>query len=330
MLDRRFVYVIGSPRSGSTWLQLMLGAHPRVCTTVELTLFNSYLGPWLKVWQKDGAFPTKGGFPRGLPHVWSEAEFVAFLGEFLDRTYRRVAETKPHATHLVDKQPSYSAFTSVIDRFVPGALFVHIIRDGRDVVTSMLAGHRDFGLSTDTVQKAALSWSKHLRHARTAARFGERYIEVRYEDLVADTAGSLTSVLRFCELDADPLLVSEIVTMHEFSGLASKATMQNGAPAPRGFFRKGVVGSWREELTIADRYLLERVAGNLLRELGYAEPGWWAGRNASALGRGAIAAGVLARHVFPRRAAEAAKALAGERLTKRLAARRRKPATDAP
>jgi len=35
VLDKQFIFIIGAPKSGTTWLQIMIGAHPQVCTTVD-------------------------------------------------------------------------------------------------------------------------------------------------------------------------------------------------------------------------------------------------------------------------------------------------------
>ena len=51
-LDNQFVFIIGAPRSGTTWLQTMLAAHPSVCTSVELTLFDKYITSWIEIWDK--------------------------------------------------------------------------------------------------------------------------------------------------------------------------------------------------------------------------------------------------------------------------------------
>jgi hypothetical protein len=44
VLEKQFLFIIGAPRSGTTWLQAMLGAHPSICTTGELKLFDLFTG----------------------------------------------------------------------------------------------------------------------------------------------------------------------------------------------------------------------------------------------------------------------------------------------
>jgi len=61
VLRKEFLFIVGSPRSGTTWLQLMLGSHPSVCATAELTLYDKYLAPWLDAWWqgRDTTLPSE-------------------------------------------------------------------------------------------------------------------------------------------------------------------------------------------------------------------------------------------------------------------------------
>ena len=300
---------------------MMLEAHPSVCTTVELTLFSSYTASWINAWEREARVKKRGGPQIGLRHLWTEDEFYEFLREFVERVYGRVVEGRPEATHVVDKQPSYARHVGVIDRLVPGARFIHIVRDGRDVAASMLAAHRDMGMAIETVRKAALFWKGSVRQARNAARFDGRYLEIRYEDLRAAPEAVFARVLEFCGLEADAETTARIVAAHEFDAMASRGVLQAGTRAPRGFFRRGVTDSWRTELTTAQRYLFHRAAGDLLCELGYASEGWWAGPRSSAFTRLLLASAIFARHEVPARVGSAAEALLGKQLTEKLKAR---------
>lgn len=270
VLDRQFLFIIGSPRSGTSWLQTMLGAHPDVCTSVELTLFNRYLAPWLEAWRSEAAAIREGRWHQGLPILWTEAEFRGFLRDFLRRTYERVLQTKPNATHILDKHPGYAFHTATIRAFFPTARFLHVIRDGRDVVASMLAARRDMGFGGETAAACAIEWRDSILAARRAAAEEKSYLEVRYEQLLADPVGSLRTVLEFCGLRCDPDLAARIVEDNRFERMkAARKSPVAGIQEPAGHFRKGRAGSWREELSPGQLAEVLRVAGSLLAELGY-------------------------------------------------------------
>jgi hypothetical protein len=59
-LEKNFLFIIGSPRSGTMWLQLMIGGHPLVCATTELRLYNKYTAPWLEAWKGEALLTEEG------------------------------------------------------------------------------------------------------------------------------------------------------------------------------------------------------------------------------------------------------------------------------
>jgi hypothetical protein len=278
VLDKEFLFIIGSPRSGTTWLQLMLGAHPKVCATTELRLYNKYIAPWLEAWKGEVVLSEEGRHYLGLPVLWTEAEFHSFLRSFLEQAYEKVLATKPHASHVLDKHPHYSAFVEEIHFFVPQARFIHLIRDGRDVAVSLAAAGRQMGwFARETLPDYGALWKRELLAARKAGRYSGHYLEVRYEELSAAPERVLKSVFEFCGLTASDELVVAIVEKHNFENLRrSRLTPSEGVRAPEGHYRQGKVGGWQHEFTGLQRYLFDKVAGDLLRELGYAQKGWWA------------------------------------------------------
>lgn len=276
-MNKQYVIIIGAPRSGTTWLQSMLGAHPLVSTTVELTLFSQYAASWLAIWAREAQNLSAGRWYQGLPALWTEEEFHAFLREFIERVYQRVSDRNPEATHVVDKHPGYSMYVDDISRLLPKARFIHVIRDGRDVAVSMVATRKRVGFGASTIQDAALAWKNHVLAARLASRCRGRYLEVRYESMLSDSIDTLQAVFDFCELPADRADVTAIVDQHQFDRMKAKRQVGDSrARASQGHYRKGKAGSWRSELGPINRYICHRIAGGLLRELAYSEGDWWA------------------------------------------------------
>ncbi len=275
-----FVFIIGAPRSGTTMLQVLLGEHPQVATTVELTLFRRYLAPWLETYEDEQRNSREKGWHQGLPFVWEEPELIEFLREFIERVYAKVLARKSAATHLLDKHPGNSSFTAHIRRIVPSARFIHVIRDGRDVACSMIAAARTRGFGAGTAAGAAVDWKKNVLAAREAAVNGETYLEFRYEEFLRDPAVGYARVLDFCGLPYEQRWLEETVTANSFDKMkAARRTGDPGVPSSETHYRRGGSGNWREEFTPLDRFQFQRVAGALLRELGYeTNPDWWKGR----------------------------------------------------
>jgi hypothetical protein len=102
------VIIIGAPRSGTTWLQSMLGAYPRVSTTVELTLFSQCTASWFAIWARETQNLRGDRWSQGLPILWREEEFHTSLREFIDRVYQRVSKRTPGVSHVEDNHPGHS------------------------------------------------------------------------------------------------------------------------------------------------------------------------------------------------------------------------------
>ena len=170
-----------------------------------------------------------------------------------------------------------------IARTLGEARFVHLIRDGRDVALSRL--RRGMGEDKPIADVAEL-WRRRIENARRQARrLRGRYLELRYEDLVAEPEPALR---RVCELDrarvrarrcsattsAPPSVWPSSATSRPRAG-GARVTAASARPRTRS--RRGRRPSartevWRTEMSGPDRAAFEAVAGGLLTELGYDVP----------------------------------------------------------
>ncbi len=178
-----------------------------------------------------------------------------------------------------DKTPGYVKRMRPIGGELAEARFVHLIRDGRDVALSRLA--RGMGEGKQIAEIAEL-WKRRIERARRQAkRLRGRYLELRYEDLVADPEPALRRVCELIELSYDPAMLA----YHEGAG-ERLAELGDLAPVDARAGRAGAeraqahalttgpptadrVGAWREGMSAADRDSFEAVAATLLAELGY-------------------------------------------------------------
>jgi Sulfotransferase family len=281
-LEKQFLFIIGAARSGTTWLQAMVAAHPSICsTTDELKLFDLFTGPWTEAWQFLLRLQeTVGGGRYGLTGVWSEAQFYDFLTEFVDRVYTQVLALKPEATVILDKTPGYSNYVEHINRIIPHAKFIHLVRDGRDVVVSMQAASRGWGRlwAPEKMESNASLWKTTVLAARKAQQYSDRYLEVRYEELLSNGVRELREIFDFIGVPIDAETVTTIFTEHQFEKMKQVGAGVRGFSLPEGFFRKGQAGEWRNALSPSQRYIFHDTAGDLLCALGYADKSWWIDR----------------------------------------------------
>lgn len=268
----------------------MLGSHPRVATGQESQVFSEYLAPLYRRWREELEWPdTEAVRQHGISSYVKEEEFLALLRHFALEVLGRVLAEKPEATHLLEKSPSSSYHVDLIHRCLPETRFIHVIRDGRDVATSMLQARSGWGRSwaPSRAEDAAREWVEAVRAARAAADLTTSYTEVRYEDLLTQGVDELQRLFEFVGLPVSKDHASETYERFTFDRLkkgeyerdvfknpgevAASGTEERREPS--GFFRKGKSGSWREDLSSAELKSVLWVAGDLLGELGYLEAG---------------------------------------------------------
>jgi hypothetical protein len=180
-------------------------------------------------------------------------------------------------THLLDKHPGYSHHVGTIKSFLPKARFIHLIRDGRDVAASMMAVHKKMGFAPAQIAEAAGKWKKFVVAARAAAQFGDEYLEIRYEDFLEGREEIYGKVLDFCGLPYTPDWISETLAANTFEKMKSSgASPDQRTKLSEKRYHRGKAGGWKEDFSGWQRYEFDRIAGDLLVELGYAKPGWWA------------------------------------------------------
>jgi Sulfotransferase family len=160
-----------------------------------------------------------------------------------------------------DKTPMYMRHLSLLRRLFPDALYVHLIRDGRDAALSFLAMPEGVAFETwahpRSVADFACVWRTEVAAAQKLR--GDRYLEVRYEDLVSDAPAVLRRICSFAGLPYES-------AMTEYGGSGSEerphqqSLRQPLTPQLR---------DWRTEMSAEDEAAFEAVAGDLLEELGY-------------------------------------------------------------
>jgi Sulfotransferase family len=193
------IVVYGAPRSGTTYLEQILNSHPEIFISHETRVF---------AWLQRALALTNDHFLIANQREALVAHLRDELPSVIRDFYGRLA---PGKRYWGDKNPHYAdpkaaGSLDLVAELFPGALFIHIIRDGRDVVSSLVRKQHDEGRPWATFEQAHDVWKKHVRFGRA---FGERvgsdrYLELRYEDLIADDVARAREMLRFLGLDPHP------------------------------------------------------------------------------------------------------------------------------
>jgi hypothetical protein len=245
-LDERLVFVVGSPRSGTTFLAEAIGMVPGFVDLGEVAPLKAAVPELAALDRAEAA--------QRLRRILAVARRVGLVGSI------RAVEQTPEVAHLVD----------VVAVAYPAARIVHIVRDGRDVVCSLLdkpwlrprqeqaddAGvaygsyarfwveperRREFEESSDA-RRAAWVWRSYVAAVRSA---DPPVHELRYEALAAGDDQVATTLAAHLDAPVEPLAAA-LAGAHGSS-----------------------VGRYRRDLDEKQLADVETEAGALLRELGY-------------------------------------------------------------
>jgi len=285
-------FIVGHGRSGTTLLRLMLDAHPEMAIPPETQFI-----PQLIDASKRPGLPAENVISELVNHRrFGDFGFTAeeirenFLKldpfditEALRYFYRTYAE-RQGKPRWGDKSPGYGWTMHRVDRVMPEAYFIHLIRDGRDVTLSLLARHED----APRAGGQARHWKTRVLKTRKLGGEVRHYMELRYEDLITDPEPHLRRICDFIKLDFDDAMLRYYERAEERMS-EIKRDMDPGteltAKRSRGVLkaerrvsvheltkeppRTDRIGVWRKEMKPEDLATFERIAGPLLVELGY-------------------------------------------------------------
>ena len=190
--QRSTAFLVSFPRSGTTLLDTFLDAHPRVCVLEEQPCLDSVIA---------GMHALPGGYPQAMAGCSAEN-----YAEWRRAYWQAVAlAAQPPADALVvDKNPFYSTHAAFIQRLFPATRFIFALRHPCDVVLScfmqpfgrnpVLANFLDLETSAQTYRRVMDLW---LRYRETLPL---QVHTLRYEELVANSQGTLRALLEFLDL----------------------------------------------------------------------------------------------------------------------------------
>ncbi|MEQ1930122.1 MAG: sulfotransferase [Parvularculaceae bacterium] len=262
------IFIGGCPRSGTTLLRALLDSHPSIVCGPELRAFPALAS--LSADMRRVMGETLAVHYR-LPAERLDAVFAELIGSFLEPLREKSGKAR-----AAEKTPANALHFAELARLFPEAHFVQIIRDGRDVVASLLAmdwkddrtGAR-LAVTTDA-GAAARAWADHIAGGRAAGAAGGRYRELRYERLVENAEREMRTLTAFLnEPWSDAVLAFNTVNR------AGQGANESSAPRISRDIDAAAVGRWRTQLPPEARAAVKREAGALLIELGYADNDSW-------------------------------------------------------
>ena len=272
----RIFFVMGVPKSGTTWLQLLLDAHPKISCRGE-DQFDFFLArvPRLLTEYNQLLMAVDGQTARQGSTLFEDEDVNELFRAIVTRALAK-AFSDPRITRVGTKDNSIVKHLPVYANFFPAARFIFIVRDPRDLVVSSWFhnlrtvegfGERTGGLETWT-HTVANHWLTDVSKVLSLAdRLAGRLKVLRYEDLHQDPQATLGGAFDFLEESASEAEVKaclEAASFETLTGGRSRGKEDRGS-----FFRKGQPGDWKNHLDDAAESVFRTTAGPLMAQFDY-------------------------------------------------------------
>jgi hypothetical protein len=273
------IFVIGNRRSGSTLLRLMLTSHKNIAIPPE----GGFI--WVLGWKYDHLRVINQHhlqrfvddlFMLGNTQDWKldRESLIHHLGELvpctfpqiIDGVYNEYVNRKfPGKVRWGDKTTGYVNYLDQTNRYFPNAQFIHLLRDGRAVVAS----YKNVPHLSNNVRDAALDWVWSLKKIIDFGRkIGpEKFIEIKYEDLVREPERELNQLCEFLNEPFDSNMMNFWMMNREEQleperHLGWKALTLEKVTTKR-------VSEWEVELSESEIQIFDAIAGDMNTKLGY-------------------------------------------------------------
>ena len=299
--DVRWMFLTGAHKSGTTWIEHMIVTHPEIFITGEAWFLGADwdLDDWLNADRFREWANLSTVQDSWMQGVGIDDQEAAARRAMIESQMRLRLE--PGVKVMGDRSPlRYLQKIEQLHRLFPDAVVVNALRDGRDVAVShhfhMIRNGEQWAFqnkkelkirqkyfvenkgdpvplfSKSSLQKVARLWLDAIDgRSRGIDLFKDRFIDLRYEELLADPYG----VVRVFQMLGVSTVKETIEHCIESNRFERKTGRKPGEADSKSFVRKGVAGDWKNHFRDEDRALFKEVAGEALIALGYAEDMDW-------------------------------------------------------
>jgi len=273
-LEKNLFWIFGSSRSGTSWLRQLLSFN-------TLTLNEPLIGQHINTFTRgDGILTTSLEFHQRRNDYFFHNEYSNVWAYFLRKMIlnRIFAQFQDLSKKIIIKEPNGSLGAYILMKSLPNSKMIFIIRDGRDVMDSVLDANLEGGwlakrkghfVSTSErksfLKENSKRWVKRIEILLKT--FDEhpdnlRYL-IRYEDLKSNTIKELEKIYKFLQVDMNEKQLQRVVEKYSFSNIPSD---QKGKGKGK---RSATPGLWSKNFSTEEKDILNQILHPTLQKLGY-------------------------------------------------------------
>jgi hypothetical protein len=272
------LFIISSGRSGTTLMRSMLVAGGQIAIPPETKIIHTLPAKFIAYhglsWEEISRLIISAFESQKYFHLWEFNMSPAYqsalrlpknqrsLAKIIDEVFLAYANEKaPGAKIWGDQSPLHTYYLRLISRVFPEAKYVHLLRDGRDVISSLVERYGD-----DYLNEAIYRWKTSLKRSDEMRKRlnDQQYLEVRYEYLVEKPESVLKEVSQFLNIDYSSDMLDYWKLPSTIEHRYNPFHKNLGKPV----FTSSI-GKWRERLTPSQQeVVLHKISGDL-ENLGY-------------------------------------------------------------
>lgn len=267
-MDTFPIFIGGAGRSGTTLLRVILDSHPHIACGPELKITPVITKLWNECQTIYAPFLKQYGIGPDNTNDLYRRLIVSILDSYRNTVGK---------TRIAEKTPNNIKIFHHLHRLFPQSPLIHVVRDGRDVVASLLT------MRWQTPQGDPIEYTK---DASKAAQFwldainsGEKfksanpshsgvYYEIRYEDIVLEPEKTLRKLFSFIKEPWDPAVLNYYENNRDLAE-------ESSAEQVKQHLYTSSIGRWKNDLSKRQKEEVKSVAGAKLVELGYATDLSW-------------------------------------------------------
>ena len=259
--DLNLIVIGGCPRSGTTLARALISMHPEIASPKKE--YNV-----LMIIKKEDFLKDVFDFStEEIKTLKTKYKDNVLLAENILKLYMK----KEGKQLIAVKHPYHILIIDELFHYFPNMRFIHIVRDGRDTSCSIRTHPKREIINGEVVPlntNNPFSWC--IRRWTSCISQGwkwrksNKYIEVKYEDLVNDPVNSIGKVFKFLGLEL--ISKDKLLNFYKYENQDEKHLQNIEVGQP---LYKKTIGRWKKDMTAKEKEMFKKMAGEMLLELGY-------------------------------------------------------------